>query len=256
LLVALLALAHSSLCFAQPAKISVDGATQPADANPNADANAYVNANANANANANVNANGVTTSSALSSEAPSLAINRTQLWPYTLDLHALIGVEPHSQGNAVAFGAGAEFYWHGRVGAFAELLASNGLPIIPPMQSGHSQPSLPDRVSIPFGFAARPFAVGQDQESWGRRLLAGIGVQLGLAVEYLRTSDDSVTTAGLHLGVGIDVPLYRGPLQGNAVALRLYGRALFTPSVTLEANKTVEEPVASAQLYAGIVYYP
>ena len=74
------------------------------------------------------------------------------------------------------------------------------------------QPGFADRVSIPFGLAARPLAwqlIGR--QGWWARLLAGIGVQIGLTVEHLRTSDDNATTAGLHAAFGIDVPLYGGP---------------------------------------------
>ena len=61
-------------------------------------------------------------------------------------------------------------------------------------------------------------------------------------------------TAGLHLGLGLDVPIWGGAKEGG-VALRLYGRMMFTPSISLD-NNVVYEPVASGQLFAGINYYP
>jgi hypothetical protein len=177
------------------------------------------------------------------------------MWPLMLDLHALIGVEPHDRGSPVAFGAGVELLWRARVGGFAELLASEGTPIIAPTVDGKQLPSLADRISVPFGLAARPLApFSLHLRPWWARLLSGVGVQLGLTVEHVRTNDDSQTTAGLHLALGVDVPLYGGPKQGG-VALRLYGRLLFTPEIHLD-NSAVFEPVATGQLFAGLAYYP
>lgn len=190
--------------------------------------------------------------------SPALAIEeqRSATWPLMFDVHALIGVEPHDRGSPVAFGAGAELLWRARLGGFAELLASEGTPIVTPTVNGVQEPALGDRISVPFGLAARPFAplVIDTSSSWGSRLLAGLGVQVGVSVEHLRTSDDSATTAGLHVGLALDVPIYGGPKQGG-VALRLYGRLLVTDAITLDKN-AVQEPIASAQLYGGLVYYP
>jgi hypothetical protein len=180
---------------------------------------------------------------------------RSATWPLMLDVHALLGVEPHDRGSPVAFGAGVELLWRARVGGFAELLSSEGSPIIAPSANGVQQPGFADRISIPFGLATRPLApFTVEKSAWWARLVSGIGVQVGVSIEHLRTSDDNATTAGLHAALGIDVPLYGGPKQGG-VALRLYARALFTPSVSLDKN-TVFEPSASGQLYAGLSYYP
>jgi len=117
------------------------------------------------------------------------------------------------------------------------------------------EPGFADRISIPFGLAARPLATWfVNRPSWAARLLTGIGVQLGLAVEHLRTSDDSTTTAGLHAALSVDVPLYGGPKRGG-LALRLYARLMITPSVALD-NRTVFEPSTNGQLFAGLAYYP
>ena len=188
---------------------------------------------------------------------PEQAVVETQsvTWPLMLSVHALLGVEPHDRGSPVAFGAGAELLWRARVGGFAALLAAEGTPIIAPTVGGHQQQGFADRISIPFGLSARPLAwLAADRSNWVSRLLTGIGVQLGLTIEQLRTSDDSQTTAGLHVALGVDVPIYGGPRQGG-IALRLYGRLLFTPEVKLD-NNAVFEPSASGQLFAGLAYFP
>jgi hypothetical protein len=186
----------------------------------------------------------------------AVAESRAITWPLMLDIHALLGIEPHStRGTPVAFGAGAELLWRARIGGFAELLSSEGTALIAPTVGGVMQPGFGDRVSIPFGVAARPLAWSLiNRPNWWARLLTGVGVQLGLTVEHVRTSDDSVTTAGLHAALGVDVPLYGGPKQGG-IALRLYARLLVTPSITLD-TRTVFEPVASGQLFCGLAYYP
>ena len=192
----------------------------------------------------------------LSPPAEVVVEEHSATWPLALDVHALLGVEPHDRGNPVAFGAGAELLWRGKVGGFAELLSSNGTALIAPMLNGVQQPGFADRISIPFGLAARPLARWfVDRRDWGARLASGIGIQVGGTIEHLRTSDDATTTGGLHVALAVDVPIWGGTKQGG-VMLRLYARALFTPSVTLETNRTVFEPSASGQLFAGLAYYP
>jgi hypothetical protein len=180
---------------------------------------------------------------------------RSATWPLTLDLHALLGIEPHDRGSPVAFGAGAELLWRARIGAFVDLLSSEGTPIVTPSVNNMREPGFGDRISVPFGFALRPLAFFTvDNPALWARLVSGLGVQLGITVEHLRTSDDSATTAGLHVALGLDVPIYGGPKQGG-VALRLCARGMFTPSVSLD-QATVSEPSISSQLYAGLTYYP
>jgi hypothetical protein len=187
--------------------------------------------------------------------AETVAQTLSATWPLTIDVHALIGAEPHDRGTAVAFGAGMEMLWRARLGGFAELLASEGTPIIPPTINGLQQRGFADRISIPFGLAARPLSSWViDSPRFWARVAAGVGVQFGITVEHLRTSDDSQTTAGLHAALGLEVPIYGGPRQGG-VSLRFYGRIMFTPSVTLD-NNTVFEPVATGQIYGGVAYYP
>src|SRR3954451_12162015 len=65
--------------------------------------------------------------------AETVAETLTVTWPLMLDVHALLGIEPHStRGTPIAFGAGAELLWRARVGGFAELLASEGTALIAP----------------------------------------------------------------------------------------------------------------------------
>jgi hypothetical protein len=184
---------------------------------------------------------------------------RTFTWPFTLDVHVLVGAELHDVGTPVAFGIGGEGLYHGWIGPFVALLASEGSPIVPTMGSaGKANPSLADRISVPIALAVRPLGplAAQPERSgrWGWRLLAGLGLQAGVAIEHLRSSDDEATTAGLHLGLNLDVPLYGGPLTGG-IALRLYARLIWTPSVTLSTG-AIAEPAANGQLFAGICYTP
>ncbi|HWE30018.1 MAG TPA: hypothetical protein VHB97_18530 [Polyangia bacterium] len=191
----------------------------------------------------------------LSPPAEEVVEARAVAWPLMFDMHALMGVEPHDRGNPIAFGAGAELLWRARVGGFAELISSEGTALIAPMLNGVQQPGFADRISIPFGLAARPLARWfVDRSSWAARLASGVGLQVGVTVEHLRTSDDNATTAGLHVALAVDVPIYGGPKQGG-VSLRLYGRLMLTPAVSLDTQTVYEGPV-SGQLFAGLVYYP
>jgi hypothetical protein len=183
------------------------------------------------------------------------------VWPLTLGINALIGVEPHSRGNPVAFGAGAEILWRARIGGFAQLLSSEGTPVVAPTVNNIKQQSFGDRISVPFGLAVRPLAWSfGDRADWPARLLTGIELQLGLTVEHVRTSDDSDTTAGLHAALGLDIPIWGGPKRGG-IAVRLYARMMVTPSISLDFDNTLQaftvfEPVFSGQLYAGLIYFP
>lgn len=181
----------------------------------------------------------------------------SRLWPLTLDVHLLLGGEPHGpRGTPIAFGVGAELLWRARVGAFAALLSSEGSPILPQAQDGKTLNSLGDRISVPFGLAWRPFTpLSEPRSGWGWRLLAGIGVQAGLTVENLRSSDDEATTAGLHLGLSVDVPIFGGPIEGG-LALRFYSRMMVVPEITLDASapQKIHEPIFSGQLFGGLTY--
>jgi hypothetical protein len=183
---------------------------------------------------------------------PANAVVRehTTTWPYTLHLNVVIGAELHDQGQPVAFGIGGEGLWHGWIGIFASLLASSGSRTVVPM----GVPPLGDRISVPVGFAIRPAgAAAAKRNGWGWKLLGGIGLQAGATIEHLRTSGDSATTGGLHLALGIDVPVYGGPIEGG-VALRAMGRLIVSPELLLPSG--VQAPIASGQLFVGITYTP
>jgi hypothetical protein len=183
---------------------------------------------------------------------PVAAVTRehTTTWPYTLHLNVVIGAELHGHGQPVAFGMGGEGLWRGWVGVFASLLASSGGRVVVAM----GDPPLGDRVSVPFGLAIRPFgAMAQKRDGWGWKLLGGVGAQLGATVEHIRTSADSSTTGGMHLALAVDVPVYGGPIEGG-VALRAMGRVMVTPEVTLPSG--VHTPIASGQIFVGVVYTP
>jgi hypothetical protein len=182
-------------------------------------------------------------------------VRRSRTWPYQLDLSVVVGGEPHDRGTPIAFGVGAEVIFKLRAGVFAALLSSEGTPILPVQQDGKTQPSLADRISVPFGIAARPLSGLGARDSYWHRLLAGVGVQVGATVEHLRTSDDNRTVGGLHLAANLDIPVWGGPAEGG-VALRLYGRLLIAPEIQLETNNAVFEPITSGQIYGGLVYYP
>ena len=196
---------------------------------------------------------------------PALSEALSATWPLAVGVSALIGVEPHDRGNPLTFGVAAELLWKARLGGFAALLASEGTPIIVQgTVNGVTQPSFADRISVPFGFAARPLAtIGLRRRDYWGRLLTAIGLQVGLTIENFRLSDSDQTTAGLHLGAGFEVPLWGGTREGG-IALRLYGRLIVTPSVTFVGQATPNspapitafEPIASGQLFAGLTYYP
>lgn len=183
----------------------------------------------------------------------------SRIWPLTLDAHLLIGGEFHGpRGIPIAFGVGGELMWRARIGAFAALLSSEGSPILPQSAgNGKTLASLADRISVPIALAWRPFTpLAEKHVTWPWRLLAGIGVQAGVSIENLRTSDDDATTAGLHLGLSIDVPVFGGPIEGG-LALRLYGRMVVAPDVTLDVNQPqrVHEPIFTGQIFGGLTYY-
>lgn len=187
--------------------------------------------------------------------AQQLATSRT--WPVALGIHAMVGAEPDERGTPVAFGVGGEVLWHGAVGAFAELLSSKGTPILVPAPAmGAQARGFADRISVPFGFAARPLApIGNKRPGWVGAFLSGFGAQIGLSVEYLMTSDAHATKAGLHVGASMELPIWGGPMQGGITA-RFYARGVFTSETYLETTRSVYAPVAVGQFYGGLCYYP
>jgi hypothetical protein len=172
-----------------------------------------------------------------------------------LAVHVLVGAEPQGdRGNPVAYGVGGELYWRMRVGGFAALLSSSGSPILPVKGAGdNTLPSLADRISVPFGFTARPFSnLVEGQHRWRDDLVRGIGIQLGLTVEHYRTSLDADTVMGGHFALGVDVPIAGG------FALRAMARLMVAPEITLqrEAEQKVHVGLANGQIFVGLCWYP
>ncbi len=182
---------------------------------------------------------------------------RSHLGAWQLEMNIVLGVEHVDRSNAVAFGTSAELLWHCRVGIFAGVLSSKGNAVLAEVENGSVLPAPGDRVSVPFGIAFRPFGhlgmrAGSGAIGWAQRLAAGIGIEAGPTIEHIRTSGDSATVAGLHVALSADIPLWGGPVEGG-VAIRLMGRLIAAPSVSLEAN-AVQMPAASGQLYAGLAW--
>lgn len=178
---------------------------------------------------------------------------RSRLWPITINLQTLVGVEPQlGRAAPIAFGASGEVLWHGVVGGFVGLLSSSGTPI---PASSDGQPSLADRISVPIALAWHPLAAYTTKARFIDRLAAGFGLQCGLSVEYLRTAADDAITVGFHLAGSLDIPLYGGPLEGG-FALRLYGRFLAASDQLLDPNMSpvVFEPGLVGQFLAGLSY--
>jgi hypothetical protein len=170
-------------------------------------------------------------------------------------LHVMVGAETQGdRGNPVAYGVGAELLWRMRVGGFASLLSSSGSPILPVKGAGDTTlPSLADRISVPFGFAARPLAnLGGNGERWIEQLARGVDIQIGLTVEHYRTSGDADTVVGGHLALGVDVPITGG------FAIRAMARLMVTPEITLQsaAEQKVHVGLANGQFYLGLAWYP
>ena len=187
-------------------------------------------------------------------ENPELS---SRLGAWQLHLHVLLGVEPVDSARPVAFGTSAELLWRCRVGLFAGLLSSKGNAVRAPVENGQVLAAPGDRISLPLGLAFRPLGhlarrPGDGAIGWARRLAAGIGLELGISVEHIRTSGDSSTVAALHAALGLDIPLWGGPVEGG-VALRLYGRLIVGPSVALESG-AVEMPAVGGQVYAGVAW--
>lgn len=205
-------------------------------------------------------------SSASPAPVVATAPERTFLWPWTLTLRVAIGAEPHTHGTPIAYGITAEALWRGRVGPFLSLIGSSGTRIVPELDpvTRMAAPAIPDRVSVPFGLAARPFArAAEDLRGYGGRVLAGIGLQAGLSVEHYRTSDRSTTTAGLHLELGVELPILRGPLEGNALSLRAAGRMIVAAPLTYyvvadDSTSAVRhsESILNGQFLFAVCYYP
>ena len=121
-------------------------------------------------------------------------------------------------------------------------------------------PGFADRISIPFGLAARPLALVRRStlRAGGRGSLAGIGVQLGVTVEHLRTSDDrGAPPPGCTRRSPLDVPLYGGARGRAAWRCACTARLMVTPARhARQPARSAEHVPPSGQLFAGLAYYP
>jgi hypothetical protein len=191
--------------------------------------------------------------------APPLLRSRLGAWQ--LHMAIVTGVEPVDGSNAVAFGASVELLYHCRLGVFAALTSSKGNAIIATTDSKNNiLPAPADRISVPLGLAVHPFGKlglrpGSGALGWLHRLAAGVGLQLGVSVEHLRDSGSSRTNPGLHAALGLDVPLYGGPVEGGLM-LHMQGRLIVAPAVTLEAGTAtpIHMPAVGGQFFAGLMW--
>lgn len=182
---------------------------------------------------------------------------RSRFGAWQLHLHVLVGVEPVDSARPVAFGAGTELLWRGRIGLFVALLSVKGNAVRATIENGQALAAPGDRISVPFGFAFRPLGhlgrrASDGLRGWAQRLAAGLGLELGLAVEHIRTSGESATVPALHAALATDIPLWGGPIEGG-LALRLLGRLIAGPAVTLESG-SVQMPRVSGQVYGGLAW--
>jgi len=208
---------------------------------------------------------------------------RFALGNWLINAHVAGGVEPNryhcsagtSTCTVAAFGVGGQMLWRGFLGFGVGLYASSGSPLVAgtiPQADGSTvtEPSLGDRISVAGALALRPLAplAWSLGDSWGSRLMAGFGIEVGPSVEYTRTS--STTTPGCaipssNLGVGfhglasLDVPIV-GDTRSGWLAVRVAARLLAGPDAFLAPQSTacvaqVTEPGVSSQLLIGFGYY-
>ena len=157
----------------------------------------------------------------------------------------------------VAFGAGAELLWRARVGGFAAAARPARVRRVRADVNGERSPASPTASRSPSA-SRRGRSRGSHashNDGGGRLLRPGIGLQLGVTVEHLRTSDDNATTAGLHAALAVDVPLYGGPSRA-ASPCACHGRVMFTPEVNLDAQAPSSSRRRRGQLFAGLCLLP
>jgi hypothetical protein len=166
----------------------------------------------------------------------------------------------------LAFGVGGELLWRGFLGLGLGLYASEGAPVEVASDAKTGLPgSFGDRISLALAVAVRPLAplAWKMDGQWGARLLAGFGLQVGVSLEYARSSLDSALNLGFHGEAFLDLPVWGAGTRGG-VAVRLAARVLASPDVSMsfvQPNQNeagfyqVREPGTAAQLLAGVAYY-
>lgn len=209
------------------------------------------------------------------------AAPRYTLGNWMLHAHLDAGAEPHpdfacGSGDAatcsvVAFGVGGQLLWRGTLGFGLGLYVAQGSATL----AGKDQLAIGDRISGPVSLAVRPLGARPltHGDTFVNRLLAGISIEVGPALEYRRSSGTPLRppctipgvdyTVAFHGALSVDVPLL-GNTQGGWLALRLAGRVTAGPSSELaptqsstdpECRAQVHIPGVATQLFAGLSYY-
>lgn len=182
-------------------------------------------------------------------------------YPFSIGAAVYVGAQltRNSKGQApVAFGGMLEGMWRGTVGVAAGVLSVAGSRLKPTStdQGGIAEPVASDRISMPVALAIRPLQpLGWRRTGWSSRLTSSLELQVGPSMEHVRSADESRTMAALHLGLGVDLPLYLGSAVEGGVTLQLLARGIVAPRVTL-ASATLESRTFTGQIYVGVCWYP
>lgn len=180
--------------------------------------------------------------------APGDLRPRFRLEPLLLQAHLAAGLEAQpfkcSAAGATcripAFHVGGTLLWRGFLGASLGLSASEGSPLIPGLES---QTAFGDRISTSIALAVRPIApwAWRRGDGWLTRFLAGVGVEAGPSVEYLRTSSITLpgcslpatkVQPGAHVAASLELPLL-GSAASGWLALRFTARVIVSPEAKL-----------------------
>lgn len=148
-----------------------------------------------------------------------------------------------------AFHVGGTLLWRGFLGASLGLSASAGSPLIP---GDEAQAAFGDRISTSLALAVRPIApwAWKRGDGFVTRLLAGVGLEAGPSVEYLRTSSITLPGCSLpatkvqpggHVAASLELPLL-GNLQGGWLALRVTARVIISPEAKLAPIESTPDP--------------
>ena len=183
---------------------------------------------------------------------------RFHLEPLLLQAHLAAGLEAQPfKCNASAatcripaFHVGGTILWRGFIGASLGLSASEGSPLIPGVDS---QPAFGDRISTSLALAVRPIApwAWKRGDGWVTRFLAGVGVEAGPSIEYLRTSSITLPGCGLqatkvqpggHFAASLELPLL-GNAASGWLALRVTARVIVSPEAKLAPIEAPADPM-------------
>ena len=199
--------------------------------------------------------------------APTAARAEGYAPPFLLAGSVGFGLEPQGrvpascgnpQCHLFAFAIGVEVLWRGLVGPALSIYTTEGQPLVVEKERGAS---FGDRLSVPLGVAVRPlaFLAWRRGDGYLWRLLAGLGLQVGAALEQGRTALESKLSVGFHGAASLDVPIWGGGSTGG-VTLRLQGRLRAGADARLlfdERSQTYQVigPGTAAQLLVGLAFY-